>query len=61
MDAPISSQPQSASRAKFIVGGLLIVVAIIYSTFYVVTFFPADGNSVRSVWGKKFARINSSI
>ena len=30
MDAPINTQPQSANRAKFLVGGLLIVVAIIY-------------------------------
>ncbi len=30
MDAPINTQPQPASRAKFIMGGLLIVVAVIY-------------------------------
>jgi len=30
MDAPISTQPQPASRAKFLVGGLIIVIAVIY-------------------------------
>ncbi len=30
MDAPINTQSQPANRAKFIVGGLLIIIAIVY-------------------------------
>ncbi|MEN8172107.1 MAG: cytochrome c maturation protein CcmE [Chloroflexota bacterium] len=30
MDAPIGTQPQPANRAKFLVGGLIIVIAVIY-------------------------------